>query len=303
MSLGALQWALREHCDKQTISITENAAFKERLRNHEHIHCAVDARGVNLWCYVSPYAGMTSLQSVKAAVYSRNEGVEVTAELLEAHPLMDQWLKEMIANRIVRVFRIGKKPKCEFYPPDSKQQCSFYAEGCRACVGDLKGAYIYQQPKLLSLGDRATHKRMVPAAPRSVAASSVSAVSSGSTGSDSGAPRGDNGADPPLESYEPLTVDEDIKALWNSIKMPDMQTLLESYQISQPRPAVDPTLDRRSRKRKKPGSAPALKANRVNKVINSHLYSAETLNLEVTKNLQLEAAGDAARKARLQSQA
>eukprot|EP01071_Lankesteria_metandrocarpae_P000515 Lankesteria_metandrocarpae@DN10699_c0_g1_i1.p1 len=98
------------------------------------------------WYYRSPIGALNSAAALKALLRDGMEfanGLEVSADLVTQQPMLEVWIKELIATRQIRFVRATKTVRCKNYSAESGIQCDMYESGkCDAC-SSLKGTIAY----------------------------------------------------------------------------------------------------------------------------------------------------------------
>jgi len=122
--------------------IMNDQEFLKCLRDNPRVHFdAVE----KTWSYDSPFKHVLCLASLQSSITSQDYGLELNKELLDHHRDIAQWIQELLIDRSVRAIRTGKKTRCKWYPPESDNQCSVYADTAHKCepCSDLKGLTLY----------------------------------------------------------------------------------------------------------------------------------------------------------------
>lgn len=97
------------------------------------------------WTFLPLYAHLTSVQKILEEIALpeyKHSGFQLTNEILDAVG-MPQLVNEILNNKLVRVIRTGKVPKCKMFPPESGFQCDILdMNKCEPCA-NLVGLSLY----------------------------------------------------------------------------------------------------------------------------------------------------------------
>ncbi|KAH0471935.1 MAG: hypothetical protein KVP17_000138 [Porospora cf. gigantea B] len=128
------------------IQILRDHKFLSALKDHPRIvFDGVRKR----WRYQSPFEQMVSpeaiLQVLKTNPEYAERGLEITPDLLEHNPKMEEWLNTLVENKQARAIRATKAVRCKAYTAESHMKCELTEKlenKCEACA-TLKGIIIY----------------------------------------------------------------------------------------------------------------------------------------------------------------
>lgn len=118
--------------------------FTNVLRSNSRIHFDLQTRK---WSYVSPYAAIVSMDSLKTFVEGKKTGLEITQEVLDHLPQMGEWIQRLLEQKKLRALRTGKAMRCKNFAPDSGFTCDLYEPRtfkCDTCA-NLKNVTLYNR--------------------------------------------------------------------------------------------------------------------------------------------------------------
>lgn len=97
------------------------------------------------WSFKSPFGDYTGKDALLQGISKEQDGLEVSAELVEYHPLMADWIHQLLEAKLIRAVRAAKPTRCKYFSPESGFVCDLYepkASKCDNC-SVLKGLILY----------------------------------------------------------------------------------------------------------------------------------------------------------------